>query len=178
MMKLSLLLSLILFISTSASATPVPRDPCGGLHKECTPWMKDLYVDFHAADDLIPVPAAYTGHCHYHAVQYGSDHRHYAALLLEVDESNQMYFNGTFAFFAPEDRFDDWTLESARERVSNPWSHPMTSFGDHSMADYMPDGGLWKFWVSQNPETLELYLISYWGFHQRGFCRFTMADDQ
>lgn len=166
----------LIALPLTVHGTPLPSDPCGGLHQPCTEWMKDLHADFLEAQDLQYFSGAYTGHCYYHSRDYRNDHRHYAALLLEVNQENVMHFNGVFSFFAPPHRYDDWNLESSRARISDPFRRPVTSFGDHSMADYMPDGGIWKFWVSQNPETYEIYLISYWGFFQRGFCRFNLVD--
>lgn len=170
------LFSVVAFCSSPVFAdTPVPNDPCGGLRQGCTPWMKEMFADFLDADDLIAQSGAYTGHCYYHANNYSNDHRHYGALLIEAGEDGKIYFNGTFSFFAQPDRYADWNLTTARERISNPWRYPMVSFGDHSMADFMPDG-LWKFWLSQNPETNEILLLSYWGFFQRGFCRFMPTE--
>lgn len=169
-------LLIIALIPITTIASPLPKDPCGGLRQDCTPWMKQLHSDFLSANDLVTKSEAYRGKCYYHAHNYRNDHEHYAALLIETDEQGQVYFNGTFSFFAPSDRYNDWNLETARERISNPYRYPVVSYGDHSMADFSPDGGIWKFWLSQNRDTDEIYLISYWGFFQRGFCRFQPAN--
>jgi hypothetical protein len=168
-------LTVFFILPLTAYSTPLPNKPCAGLHQDCTPWMYELLEDFVQAEDLVAKSEAYRGQCYYNSRDYRNSHEHYAALLIETDDQGKIYFNGAFSFFAPPHRYDDWTLESARQRISNPYRFPMTSYGDHSMADYSPDEGLWKFWLSQNPETEEIYLISYWGFLQRGFCRFQPA---
>ena len=174
-MKLIASLFFIL-LSHKNIASPIPTDPCKGLRKDCTEWMIKLHDDFLQAHDLQSRPGAYVGSCYYHANDYSNNHRHYAALLIDQDQEGQLYFNGAFSFFAPADRYKDWNLQTARDRISNPFKFPLTSYGNHSMADYSPKEGLWKFWLSQNPENDEIYLISYWGFFQRGFCRFNLVD--
>ncbi len=167
-----------LLFSSFVWAGPVPNDPCGGLRMGCTPWMKDLIADFHDGSDLLPMVGTYHGACYYHSHTYANSHEHYGALYLETDAEGTMFFNGTFSFFARPDRYADWNLEKARSLIANPFRYPMESYGLYSVADFSHSDGLWKYWVSQNPETKEIYLISYWSFFTRGFCRFQLSDTE
>lgn len=178
-MKKSLLLIFLgLIFSSFSLAGPVPKDPCGGLREGCTAWMKDLIADFHDGADLEPMTGAYQGACYYHSHSYANSHEHYGALYLETDEDGAVYFNGRFSFFARPDRYSDWDLEKARSVIADPFRYPMESYGLYSVADFSTSDTIWKYWASQNPETKEIYLISYMSFFTRGFCRFHLSDSE
>ena len=162
--------------SWPAPLSPLPSEPCAKIkEQECTPVMFDLLHKFKGAQDLVPVSGVYTGGCYYHSERYGPHRKHYGALLIEVDGTGTPHFNGIFSFFGEPDRFDDWSFERARALYRDPYRYPMVSYGTYSMADYNPDG-IWRFWLSQNHSSGEIYLISYWGYKTRGFCNFIPVE--
>ena len=162
------------------TATAAPIQPCDGVPlKKCTPFMEKVFENFLHAENLTAhvEEAVYNGECQYLSIDYAPDTVHYTGLYLAY-ENDKPHFNAAFSFFASPNPYTGWTLDSVKEEFSSPLRYPMTSYENYSTANYMPSGGVWRFWLSQDPETLDIFLISYWGIHTRGFCHYSKNPTQ
>ncbi len=165
---------LFFFAFQFAAAEPLPA-VCGAVR--CTEKMvaieNGLYAGTHVErEDL---PAVYSGECYYHSPNYDPNTTHYGLVLLETRDS-QIFFNGIFRFFSPQNPWADWTIEDARNRIGNTFRYPVAEFANYSFVDLSHDGAnsIWKYWMSQDPQTKSVYLVFFWGYWQQGFCELKM----
>lgn len=153
-----------------AAAEPLPVI-CPAV--QCTEKMRAIERGLYAGTnvDRADLPAVFSGECYYRSPSYDPNHTHYGMTFFET-RGSEIFFNGSFGFFYPENPWAGWTVEDARKQVADPYRFPTEEFTNYSFVDWGKGepGVIWKYWMSQDPESKTIYLVSFWGFSQQGFC--------
>lgn len=153
-----------------AAAEPLPVI-CAAV--QCTEKMQAIERGLYGGTnvDRAELPAVYSGECFHLSPSYNPNHTHYGMTFLET-RGSEIFFNGSFGFFYSENPWANWTVEDARKNTPNPYKFPTEEFENYSYIDWGQNepGVIWKHWLSQDPQTKTIYLVSFWGFTQQSFC--------
>lgn len=179
-MNLLLLVSIFFTLINNASASPVPDLPPNACYEGCNDFMKSLLNDFEN-EGLLPsaAPAVYSGECR-HLGMYNPEDTHYAVVLLD-QKNNAWNFSTIFSFFAADNEFKSWSVETARNEMSPYWNdHGSISTGSEAarvQVNYDNGDPAYIYWMRQNPETKELLYITFAGFGYKSFCRLKLNTE-
>lgn len=164
----------LLFSAKAMAGYAEPPNACAGT---CTPWMRELLSDFENKGTLVEnSPAVYSGDCHHLSDSYNPDTTHYAVVMVDqLPTSADFYFSTIFSFFAPENEFAKWDLKTSRENMSDYWqTHGQMLRSEKTTRVEIPydDGRIaYTYYMRQNPQTKEIYYITYGGISLISFCR-------
>jgi hypothetical protein len=101
-------------------------------------------------------------------------------MLDQIGGNQEVYFSTIFSFFAPENEFSKWDLETSRKNMSDYWKDHgqiQTSEKTTWVEIQSPDGNpVYLYYLRQNPITKQLYYITYHGISTISFCRLTSNE--
>lgn len=166
-----LLLSFLLMFANASEVPATPPNPC---YEQCTDYMSDLVKDFTAVG-VMPsfTPAVYSGECR-HLGPYDPDFTHFAVVMIDQVES-QPNFSTIFSFFAAENEYLNWNVDTARKEMSDYWKTKGKMILEDNTArteiHYDTGGQAYVYWMRQNPVTKQLLYITYAGTSMKSFCR-------
>lgn len=141
-----------------------PRNLCYN-PADCSPEMSRIFNAFNEAGavDTQNLPQVMSGNTFWMNRMYDPAHAHHGGVILDRDSTGAMTFNGRWSFFARENPYTNATPEQARE-----WSqrrHAVVDRGDHLYINATPPGAEMpvEYWIRENKETRDLYVIGFWG---------------
>lgn len=104
-----------LMLAAHADVPSTPPNPC---YENCTAYMEELVNEF-TTSGVQPelAPAVYSGECR-HLGQYDPDFTHYAVVLIDEVEHTPN-FSTIFSFFAENNEYAGWNVETARNEMSD-----------------------------------------------------------
>ncbi|WP_413585916.1 hypothetical protein [Bdellovibrio sp. HCB274] len=153
--------------STTAHAiSELPEDACDSL--KCTKVMKSILSGFNNTPHTVSLePAVYSGSC-YHLGDLNPNHEHFAELMIDQLEDDTTYFSTNFAYFYPENPYANWDLAKGRQEATD-YARQNARVKEGSNASrvemYNSEGApVVVYYMRQNPETKEIYYITYGGF--------------
>lgn len=166
-----LLFSYFLMTANASNVPATPPNPC---YEQCTGYMSDLVKDFTEVGVLPDFgPAVFSGECR-HLGPYDPEFTHYAVVMLDQVQS-QPNFSTIFSFFAPENEYKNWSVETARNEMSDYWKEngKMIFEEDTARTEILYDNGgpAYVYWMRQHPVTKQLLYITYAGTSMKSFCR-------
>lgn len=152
------------------------EDPPNACYEGCTPWMEKLLAEFETNAGLVKLePTFYSGECRHLSDSYDGEHAHYAAVMIDNRGQADFFFATQFVFFAEENIYRDWNLEKARTEMSDYWKQNGNiirgKLSTRVEINYEDGSPAYIYWMRQNPQTHELYYITYAGIHLKSFCR-------
>lgn len=160
-------------LALSLSAFGSDTTPVGLCSRDCSVKQRKLLKEFEK-EGVLPerTPAVYSGVCN-HSIMYDPAVDHFAVILLDQREGN-WNMNGRFSFFATENQYQDWDLETARaelESSTGDWGDILVQDGTARVVITNDEGPAYIYWMRQHPRTGDLLLVSASRSTQKGFCR-------
>jgi hypothetical protein len=165
--------------ATEGGALPEPPQMCMA-QEGCTPQMLSILGSFNRAKQapsLKAIPKVFSGECYY--LGFGTDPtvKQYGVTLLDL-AGEQPQFSSLWTFFYHSDPFRRLTPETARSLLLKSGStETRLAFGkDFAYVEFLETGSAIRYWLRQDPRTLQMDLVSEWSFSQEGkveriFCR-------
>lgn len=160
------ILWLMLFAPAAFAETP---DLCAGAY--CSPAMNEMMQGFSAAGEVDRRPFVASGICYHGSDDLDPGRAHHGVLLIDQKEG-EYFLGGSFGFFYDEDPYQEWTVETAREKLGDIYlpNHHLLFETDFAFADMNPEKTpLWKYWLRQSGRAL--FVLGYWSEDHRLLCR-------
>ncbi len=182
MMKHNIYLSILFFVfSTNIHAFEIRTEysePPNACYSGCTEYMSTTLDLFQKAEGLQLTPAVYSGECRHLSSFYNPETTHYAVMMIDQHpDQSRMYFSTIFSFFAPENEFSGWNLETSRQEMSPYWlehgnlKKSETSPTQRVVVNYESGDPAYHYFMRQDPVTKEVYYITFAGIETISFCR-------